>query len=323
MKKIDRKYLIVLVWLGAMLLAPCFALGSVNSAGPWTYEVTEKWTAMYGSIAGVPNLQNGVAVAVFGKNGACFGAGFYYGQYYYLSAFEEDKGDKTQDDFSIPGFNPGDEVVFKVYSDKEYTLAPASGKPYTYASNGMFPPLRMDLVYNSDSGTPPPGGNNPPPAGNNTPNENGTGGASTTPMGVWALAPEKAGTGGAGDSGSSSEEGGGKSSSGRVTVYGEGSSPQSPDRIAQGAGYDSGYAASWGEMKKPGQKTEGDIKTDYKGLFDDLDKEYSRKPAKEPVDLSKPEKNPRKRMSAMLKFLLAFVLPALVTAGVSTKVCMS
>jgi len=152
------------------------AFASVNTETRWTFETTEKWKAVYGKISGMTNLNPGDSVGVFDTNGDCFGAGFFDGDFYYLSAFERDMGDKAGEDdavvydYEIPGFNHGDEVIFKVYVEaesREYTLKTLDAQSYIYVANvdvqDMYPPKRVDLMYTApDAPLPPPEDGTPP-----------------------------------------------------------------------------------------------------------------------------------------------------------------
>lgn len=133
-----------------LLLTPHTVLATVNNDTHWLFEVAENRNAIYGTVSGIYHLQLGDSVGVFDIEGNCYGAGLFNGLYYFLPAFEADEGNKTGDDFPIPGFNPGDEVVFRVYSEaegKEYVVKPSFGASYIYTSHGMYPPLKIDLVY--------------------------------------------------------------------------------------------------------------------------------------------------------------------------------
>ena len=137
-----------LIWI------PGVALAVVDNSAYWPFEVTEKWNAIYGTISGISHLQAGDSIGVFDAAGDCYGAGVFNGTYYFLSAFEEDRGDKTDDDYPIPGFRVGDGVVFKIYSEaagRVYAVE-TSGAPYVYTSRGKYPPLRIDLVYEEEDG---------------------------------------------------------------------------------------------------------------------------------------------------------------------------
>ena len=142
-----------------LILVSGTALASRNTETRWPFETTDSWKDIYGTISGI-KLEPGDSVGVFDKNGYCYGAGLFDGARYCLRVFGMDTGAQVSGDYEIPGFNPGDKVIFKVYNgNEEYALELPSGAPYIYGSDGAYPmglPERVDLVYNpGEPGEPP------------------------------------------------------------------------------------------------------------------------------------------------------------------------
>jgi hypothetical protein len=158
------KHFLIFCLAASFLLAARPSSASLNRETYWEFETTEKWKAIYGKISGLADLNKGDSVGVFDTEDNCYGAGFFDGDFYYLSAFEKDTGTKgdgdsaVTDDYEIPGFDQGDEVIFKVYVEAEgapYTLKTLDGRPYFYTLDvsveDMYPPKRIDLAYAPDT----------------------------------------------------------------------------------------------------------------------------------------------------------------------------
>lgn len=153
MKKLKFLYICL---LGAALLSAT-AVGFAAAGDRWQVQaITENWNALYGTITGLTNLNNGDEIAAFDAAGNCYGVGTYNGIYYFLSVFKAEAGDKVKDDvpiegdFALPGFEENDIVVLKVYvkaDDKEYPIAPTGEGAYKFIFTGNYPPKRLDLVY--------------------------------------------------------------------------------------------------------------------------------------------------------------------------------
>jgi len=149
-RRLAKKIIIIVCGMLACFM-PRIVSADVDYTAHWPVEITLYWNAVYGSVTGEITLEQGDSVGVFDKDGNCYGAGLYDGSHYHLAAFMQETQDPTiVNDFTIPGFKTGDEVFFKLYkvnTQKEYSLKTPSGEPYVYTYKGMYPPLRIDLVY--------------------------------------------------------------------------------------------------------------------------------------------------------------------------------
>jgi len=283
-----------------------------------------RYNSVWGKIDGLDRLKlttgDTVYVGMFNEEGDCYGLGpydFSRGTYS-LSAYGYEEADSSKpNDFDLPGFRDGDPVTFKIQiksTGQTFDVGP-SGEKYYFKYADKYPTLKIDLVYNGTSTPEDPTDPDTPPSDNDT--ADGTGDDPVSQM-AWGLAPEESKAGDAkGADSSASEE---KTSSGGVLVYGEGPLPQSSDRTPQGAAYDSAWAGTWEEIKKPVQKTEDVITTDYNNLFDDM--EYSNKPAREgSVDLTGSNKPPHRGMSTIILFLFILLLILLLIVHFSASVC--
>lgn len=150
------KKMIFLICGVLLFFIPRVVSAGVDYTAHWPVEITLYWNAVYGSVTGEIALEEGDSVGLFDEDGNCYGAGLYDGRHYHLAAFMQETQDPTiVNDFTIPGFKVGSEVFFRVYKEstgKEYSVKTPSGAPYTYTYKGMYPPIRIDLVYEEGGG---------------------------------------------------------------------------------------------------------------------------------------------------------------------------
>lgn len=153
----NLRFLYICLLSVALLSATAVGFAAPDANARWRAKATtEDWNALYGTITGLTNLNDGDEIAAFDAAGNCYSLGSYNGTYYFLSVFKAEAGDKVKDDipiegdFALPGFEENDIVTFKVYvkaDDKEYPIAPTGEGAYKFTFTGNYPPKRLDLVY--------------------------------------------------------------------------------------------------------------------------------------------------------------------------------
>jgi len=204
-KIVNAGFQIIIILSLCLIFSPSESLAVFDARAHWPVEVTDGFNPVYGRVlmkeSGgglVEFLEDGDSIGMFDLENNCYGAGLFDGNknIFSLSAFKMDKGDKTFDDYSIAGFEDGDEVVFKAYKQstgKTYILTRLSGKKYIYNFNiSGYPSERIDLVYDAtgeEDGPGTPGDDSPGPGGDQSPDGSDDPGSSTasTPTGGTSL----------------------------------------------------------------------------------------------------------------------------------------
>jgi hypothetical protein len=148
-------FLLTLICSVCLSIATYAAWADIDRTAHWPVEVTLNYNAVYGDVDGI-DLEEGDSVGMFDQEGNCYGAGLFDGSRYYLSAFMYEEADpEIPGDISIPGFEEGDTVTFKVYKsaeDREYIIDTRSVSEYLYEYRGRDNPVKIDLVYAGNSG---------------------------------------------------------------------------------------------------------------------------------------------------------------------------
>ncbi len=134
------------------LISLIVSISAVEAEDAAYWEVDEPsihWISIYGAVSGDVDLEEDDLVAAFDEDGNCYGCGVYDGSSYHLSAYAVEEADlDVPGDFTIEGFEDGEEVIFKVYrreGGEELTVEPSDGA-YKYEYKGMHPPQKIDLM---------------------------------------------------------------------------------------------------------------------------------------------------------------------------------